>query len=81
MESEELRNLQQECLLELEEKRKEIARTNLVLNPEYILTSLTLGELSTKMPTNRDDMLNVDGVTEIKFGQFGEEFIEVNLQW
>ena len=72
--------MQQECLFRLEERRKEIARANDVLNPEYILTSLTLSELSITMPTSKDEMLNIDGVTEIKSGQFGEEFLEVGFQ-
>lgn len=77
-ESPELKMLQHECLLQLEEKRKEIARINSLLNPEYILTSLTLTELSVKMPTNKDEMLSIDGVTENKFAQFGMEFIAVS---
>ena len=77
-ESEKLKNLQQQCHSQLDEKRREIARRNGLLSPEYILTSLTIVQLSVYMPSNREEMLNIDGVTEIKFEQFGDDFLEVS---
>ena len=79
LESEELLSLQQECLSRLEETRKEIAQSNFVTNPEYIFTSLTLEQLSTKLPTSEEEMMNVDGVTITKFSQFGQDFLAVSI--
>ena len=79
LESEELLSLQQECLTRLEETRKEIAQSNFVTNPEYVFTSLTLEQLSTKMPTTEEEMMNVDGVTFTKFSQFGQDFLAVSI--
>ena len=76
--SEELKALQQECHSQLDKKRIEIASRNGLISPEYILTSLTIGQLSVKMPTSRDEMLSIDGVTELKFEQFGDEFLVVS---
>ena len=30
------------------------------------------------MPSNREEMLNIDGVTENKFEEFGDDFLEVS---
>ncbi|XP_065060010.1 recQ-like DNA helicase BLM isoform X2 [Rhopilema esculentum] len=80
-EADELLALRQECLMKLEDSRKEIAQSNFVTNPEYILTSLTLEQLSEKMPTCQDDMLNIDGVTEDKYAQFGAEFLAITKSY
>ena len=74
----ELSSLQRKCFSLLEEKRKEFARAYGFSNPEYILQSSTIVTLSRIMPTSRDEMLNVDGVTENKFTQFGNEFLDVS---
>ena len=78
----ELSSLQKKCFYSLlEEKRKEFARAYGFSNPENILQSSTIVALYRIMPTSRDEMLNIDGVTENKFTQFGNEFLEVSKMY
>jgi len=77
----ELSSLQKKCFSLLEEKRKEFARAYGFSNPEYILQSSTIVALCRIMPTSRDEMLNIDGVTENKFTQFGNEFLEITRKY
>ena len=60
----------------LREKRKELAEELEV--PAYIIFSdKTLKHLAANMPTNKDEMLEVNGVGMKKYEQFGEEFLAV----
>ncbi|NKQ41360.1 MAG: DNA helicase RecQ [Sulfurovum sp.] len=44
--------------------------------PPYIVFSdKTLKDLSTKMPKNKDEMLEVHGIGEVKFEKYGEDFL------
>ena len=46
--------------------------------PAYIIFSdKTLKHLANDMPTNKEEMLEVNGVGLKKYEQFGEEFLEV----
>ncbi len=56
--------------------RWEIAQANNI--PPYIVFSdKTLKELSISMPKNREGMLEVHGIGEVKFERYGEEFIRL----
>lgn len=46
--------------------------------PAYIVFSdKTLFELSHKLPINRDEMLDVNGIGEVKYERYGEEFLKL----
>jgi ATP-dependent DNA helicase RecQ len=60
----------------LREKRAELASEMGV--PAYIIFSdKTLKHLANDMPTNKEEMLEVNGVGLKKYEQFGEEFLEL----
>ncbi|WP_085993971.1 DNA helicase RecQ [Oceanobacillus senegalensis] len=60
--------------------RKELADEMEV--PPYVLFSdATLKELSRYFPVTKEDMLEIKGVGEKKYEQFGEEFLEVIRKW
>lgn len=61
---------------ELRKKRAEIANEKGV--PAYIIFGdKTLKHLASEKPNNKDSMLEVNGVGEKKFDQYGEEFLSV----
>ena len=65
-----------ELFEKLREKRSELASEMGV--PAYIIFSdKTLKHLANDMPTNKEEMLEVNGVGLKKYEQFGEEFLEV----
>ncbi len=58
--------------------RREIATKNDI--PAYIVFSdKTLVELSKKLPQNREEMLDIHGIGEVKFERYGEEFLELSI--
>ena len=60
----------------LKELRKSIASENKI--PPYIVFSdKTLKELSNIMPSNKEEMLNVHGIGEVKFERYGQAFLEL----
>lgn len=65
-----------ELFEKLREKRKELAEELAV--PAYtIFSDKTLKHLANEMPTNKEEMLEVNGVGLKKFEQYGEEFLSV----
>ncbi len=61
---------------QLRELRKSIATENKV--PPYVVFSdKTLKELSNVMPTDKEGMLEIHGIGEVKFERYGEAFIEL----
>lgn len=65
-----------ELFEKLREKRKELAEELAV--PAYtIFSDKTLKHLANEMPTNKEKMLEVNGVGLKKFEQYGEEFLSV----
>ncbi len=65
-----------ELFEKLREKRTELASEMGV--PAYIIFSdKTLKHLANDMPTNKEEMLEVNGVGMKKYEQFGEEFLDV----
>ena len=66
----------EELFEKLRHKRSELASELGV--PAYIIFSdKTLKHLADDMPTNKEEMLEVNGVGAKKFAQFGETFLEV----
>jgi len=60
----------------LRKLRKEISQNEGV--PPYIVFSdKTLKEMSIALPKTKDQMLKVNGIGEIKFKRYGEEFLEL----
>ncbi|RUM69894.1 MAG: DNA helicase RecQ [Sulfurovum sp.] len=60
----------------LKELRKSIASENKI--PPYIVFSdKTLKELSNIMPSNKEEMLDVHGIGEVKFERYGQAFLEL----
>uniref|UniRef100_A0A1X7TQC1 DNA 3'-5' helicase n=1 Tax=Amphimedon queenslandica TaxID=400682 RepID=A0A1X7TQC1_AMPQE len=80
-ESEEER-LKEECYNALDELRKRIASQQGKTNPEVVLTVTTLRELSQKLPTSKDEMLTVQGLTVAKWkNSCGEEFLKITSDY
>ncbi|SFV51342.1 ATP-dependent DNA helicase RecQ [hydrothermal vent metagenome] len=64
---------------QLRELRAKIAKENEI--PAYIVFSdKTLKDMSIKKPQTKEEMLEVNGVGEVKFERYGEEFLEVLTQ-
>jgi len=60
----------------LRELRKKIAMANKI--PPYVVFSdKTLKELSNIMPENKEEMLEVHGIGEVKFKRYGKEFLNL----
>ena len=56
--------------------RNETARSMKV--PAYVVfTDKTLQEMSTYLPTTRDEMLEISGVAQAKYEKYGEQFMQV----
>ena len=63
-------------LAALKSKRMEIARE--IEKPAFMVFSdATLIDMTQKRPANKDEMLDVSGVGEVKFERFGRQFLEV----
>jgi ATP-dependent DNA helicase RecQ len=59
--------------------RRELATKNNI--PAYIVFSdKTLVELSKKLPQNREEMLDIHGIGEVKFERYGKEFLELSRE-
>ena len=59
----------------LKEIRVIVAKENNIA-PYMVFSDSTLMEMSKKYPSNKDEMLLISGVGEIKFDKYGEKFIE-----
>jgi len=65
-----------EVFEKLRELRLQIAQKDSV--PPYIVFSdKTLKELSIKQPSNKEEMLEIHGIGEVKFDRYGEAFLEL----
>ncbi|WP_087973693.1 DNA helicase RecQ [Oceanobacillus rekensis] len=70
----------EDLFAELRALRKQIADEKNV--PPYVLFSdATLKELSRYFPTSKEDMLEIKGVGEKKYEQYGEEFLAIIKEW
>jgi len=69
-----------DLFMKLRALRKSIADENNV--PPYVLFSdATLKELSRYFPLDKEDMLQIKGIGERKYEQYGEVFLEVIREW
>ncbi len=65
-----------EIFEKLRELRLKIAQENAI--PPYIVFSdKTLKEMSIKEPKNKEEMLQINGVGEVKFERYGKAFLEI----
>jgi len=63
----------------LRELRREIAAEKGI--PPYIVFSdKTLKDLSVKQPENKEEMLEVHGIGEVKFERYGEQFLQLMME-
>ncbi|MCT4542577.1 MAG: DNA helicase RecQ [Vallitalea sp.] len=67
--------VKQELFEELRRLRRNIAKEE-NLPPYVIFSDVTLKELSSKYPTTKSQMLNIKGVGEKKYKQYGELFMD-----
>ena len=72
---EQLTEKQQELFKELKALRLQLAKA-VALPPYMIFTDKTLFYMSVKQPTNKEQMLQVNGVGENKYDRYGEDFVE-----
>ncbi|RDW22336.1 DNA helicase RecQ [Oceanobacillus arenosus] len=71
---------QEDLFAQLRTLRKQIADEKGV--PPYVLFSdVTLKELSRYFPVTKEDMLEIKGVGEKKYEQYGEEFLTIIQNW
>jgi len=57
-----------------------MAKTNNIA-PYMVFSDSTLMEMSKKYPINKEEMLNISGVGEVKFDKYGEMFIEEIIKY
>ncbi|MGJ9458259.1 DNA helicase RecQ [Oceanobacillus sp. CF4.6] len=70
----------EDLFTKLRVRRKQIADEKNV--PPYVLFSdATLKELSRYFPTSKEDMLEIKGVGERKYEQYGDDFLTVIKEW
>lgn len=63
----------------LRDLRLQIARVD-NLPPYVVFSDKTLHDMCMKLPKNRETMLQVHGVGEVKFNKYGEDFLQVIAQ-
>lgn len=75
--SEYLENVNSETYEAFRELRRKIANENNV--PAYIVFSdKTLSLLSSQLPQSKEEMLDINGIGEVKFERYGEEFLNLS---
>ncbi len=77
---EQLTEEQQELFKQLKALRLQLAKA-VGLPPYMIFTDKTLLDMSVKQPTNKEKMLQVNGVGENKYNRYGEDFVECILHF
>lgn len=75
-----LTETQKELFVRLKAVRLQIAKA-VALPPYMIFTDKTLIDMCIKMPMNRKEMLQVNGVGENKFNRYGEDFLECIMNY
>ena len=74
--------LKAECLKALIGLRLSVTMNQKLTNPEYVVSSAALQAMCDQLPTNKTDMLNVEGYTELKWDRFeGQEFLNVTQEY
>ena len=74
--------LKAECYKALCRLRLDIANKHKLKNPEYILASASLQAMSRLLPTTKEELLAVEGYTEVRWNRFdGEEFLKITREF
>ena len=74
--------LKAECYKALCRLRLDIANRHKLKNPEYILASASLQAMSRLLPTTKEELLVVEGYTEVQWNRFeGEEFLKITREF
>ena len=66
----------QDIFESLRELRREIA-TKESIPPYIVFSDKSLKDMSSKLPQNKEEMLEVHGVGEVKFKRYGEDFLKL----
>lgn len=74
--------LKGECLKALRALRLSVTMEHKLKNPEYVVSSAALQGMADALPTGKEEMLNVEGYTELKWDRYeGEEFLKVTKEY
>ena len=73
-------NVTNTCYEQLVSCCKRIAEEN-GLKPHHVFADVTLRQMADKLPMTREEMLDIEGVTEYKMDQFGQQFLELTLAY
>ncbi len=74
--------LKTECYSVLQRQRTITASRLMLKNPETLVSSLALQEMSQNLPTDKDGMMAVNGVTESNWKRMnGELFLEITCEY
>lgn len=63
-------------MIDLKTVRKKLSK-NLNIEAYKIFTDATLVEISEKKPRDKEEMLKISGVGEIKFDKYGQQFLNI----
>ena len=69
-------NVSNTCYGQLVSCCKRVAEENR-MKPQHIFADVTLRQMAEKLPMTREEMLDIEGVTEYKMDTFGQQFLEV----
>ena len=74
--------LKEECYNALNALRTRIASQQGKKNPEVVLAVTTLRELSQRLPTSKEEMMSIQGMTEAKWKNCcGKEFLDITSRY
>ncbi len=74
--------LKNECYADLQRQRGVTAAGLMLKNPETLISSLALQEMSQNLPTSKDEMMAVNGVTESNWRRMkGEQFLTITTEF
>ena len=74
--------LRLECYKKLNSLRMDLVAKYKITNPEYIISSSSLQAMVDILPTNKSEMLSIEGYTEVKWDRFeGEKFLKITEQY
>lgn len=74
--------LKAECYKALCSLRLSVASKYKMKNPEYIVSTASLQAMTKQLPTSKDELLGVEGYTEVRWSRFdGEEFLKITQEY
>lgn len=75
-------SLKNECYKALSMLRLSVTTKLNMKNPEYIISTASLQAMSELLPTTKEELLSIEGYTEVKWDKFnGEEFLKVTKEY